>query len=165
MNSDGTQATAVLKSMFKFPEDSEVHIQCDVAQCAGGCSNDICPGDVLSAGLVGKQPTGDGTEDSTMLAATTVFVLDPADAPRMYSTNSNVFHVLDIVLISSISKLVSSRQSYRQYAKTLEFDRHGYCGCVSHWEFCSWSCYWWIFSCARQWAVVAPALKWVTYCL
>lgn len=82
VNSDGSQATAVLKSMFKFPEDSEVHIQCDVAQCNGGCANDVCPGDVLTAGLIGKQPTGNGLEDGTMLAATTVFVLDPADAPR-----------------------------------------------------------------------------------
>lgn len=84
MNSDGTQATAVLRSMFKFPEGSEVHIQCDVAQCNGGCASDVCPGDVLTAGLVGKQPTGNATEDGTMLAATTVFVLDPADAPRAY---------------------------------------------------------------------------------
>lgn len=84
VNSDGTQATAVLRSMFKFPEDSEVHIQCDVAQCNGGCTNEVCPGDVLTAGLVGKQPTGTGAEDGTMLAATTVFVLDPADAPRTY---------------------------------------------------------------------------------
>lgn len=88
VNSDGTQAMAVLRSMFKFPEDSEVHIQCDVAQCFGGCYNDVCPGDVLTAGVVGKQPTGNGTEDATMLAATTVFVLDPADAPRSYINTS-----------------------------------------------------------------------------
>lgn len=62
---------------------SEVHFQCDVIQCKGGCIDDYeCPGDVLSASSVkGKKPTGNGTEDGSNPAATTVFVLDPADAP------------------------------------------------------------------------------------
>lgn len=60
-----------------------MHLQCDIAQCHGGCADDICPGDVLTASVTkgGHKPTGNATEDGTMLAATTVFVLDPADAP------------------------------------------------------------------------------------
>lgn len=110
MNPDRTQATATLKSMFKFPEGrffyhflaiddfseigkvqdnlypllfqgSEVHIQCDVAQCVGGCFEENCPGDVLTASAIKNGRPGNKIEDGTTPAATTVFVLDPADAP------------------------------------------------------------------------------------
>lgn len=62
---------------------SEVHIQCDVAQCQGGCAEEFCPGDVAtaSANKGGYRP-GNKIEDGSTLAATTVFVLDPADAAR-----------------------------------------------------------------------------------
>lgn len=81
-NSDGTQATATLKSMFKFPEGSEVHIQCDIVQCNGLCSDiddSVCAGDA-SAFTKGGRALGQ-SDDGMLLAATTVFVLDPADAP------------------------------------------------------------------------------------
>ncbi|XP_055298010.1 uncharacterized protein LOC129566261 isoform X2 [Sitodiplosis mosellana] len=81
-NADRTQATAILKSMFKFPEGSEVHIQCDVAQCVGVCAEDVCPGDVLSASSVKGGRVGN-KEDGSSLAATTVFVLDPDKAPLL----------------------------------------------------------------------------------
>lgn len=63
---------------------SEVHIQCDVAQCVGGCAEDVCPGDVLTASSTKGGRPGNKVEDGSTLAATTVFVLDPADAPREY---------------------------------------------------------------------------------
>lgn len=60
-----------------------MHIQCDVAQCVGGCFEDVCPGDVLTASSIKGGRPGNKVEDGSMPAATTVFVLDPADAPRM----------------------------------------------------------------------------------
>lgn len=63
-----------------------MHIQCDVAQCVGGCFEEVCPGDVLTAstGVKGNRP-GNKVEDAAMLASTSVFVLDPSEAPRMFS--------------------------------------------------------------------------------
>lgn len=77
-NSDGVSATAMLKSMFKFPEGSEVHLQCDIVPCGvPGCAEmEAC---TSSAGLKGRSLVA--SDESVFLAATTVFVLDPADAP------------------------------------------------------------------------------------
>lgn len=77
-SSDGTSATAQLYSMFKFPEGSEVHIQCDIVQCPGKCSEeDTCS----SSSVKGSRPLSNG--EGMLLAATTVFVLDPADVPSI----------------------------------------------------------------------------------
>lgn len=66
---------------------SEVHLQCDVVQCSGGCADDeVCPGDTLTASInKGGRALGSKSEDGMLLAATTVFVLDPSEAPRKYS--------------------------------------------------------------------------------
>uniref|UniRef100_A0A182NL86 ZP domain-containing protein n=1 Tax=Anopheles dirus TaxID=7168 RepID=A0A182NL86_9DIPT len=81
-SADGTSATAQIMSMFKFSEGSEVHFQCDVVQCNGRCpelDESICTGDanafVKSARALGQ------VDDGMLLAATTVFVIDPAFAP------------------------------------------------------------------------------------
>lgn len=67
------------------PVGSEVHIQCNVAQCQGGCAEEFCPGDVATASIDknGFRP-GNKIEDGSTLAATTVFVLDPSDADRKF---------------------------------------------------------------------------------
>lgn len=83
---DGQSATAHLGSMFKFPDGSEVHLQCDVAQCLGRCNEALdCDNEVLRAGAVVTSQTKGGAlpkaGESMQLAATTVFVLDPAEAP------------------------------------------------------------------------------------
>lgn len=79
-NSDGTQANAVINSMFKFPEGSEVHLQCDVLQCAGGCNAEIdCSGSPV---IKGDRALGE-SNDGMLLAATTVFVLDP-NSPSIF---------------------------------------------------------------------------------
>ncbi|XP_017144939.1 uncharacterized protein LOC108157405 isoform X3 [Drosophila miranda] len=80
---DGRAAEATLTSMFKFPEGSEVHLQCDVIQCYGRCVEiDDC-NDVALAGFTkgsnGPRKFGPNEEGSS-LAGTTVFVLDPAEA-------------------------------------------------------------------------------------
>ena len=54
-------------------------MQCDVVQCNGGCA-DIS--DQCNSGFKGRAPSQN--EESILLAATTVFVLDPADAPRKH---------------------------------------------------------------------------------
>lgn len=76
-------------------------MQCDVAQCVGGCAEEICPGDVLAASSIkGSSRPGNKVEDGSMLAATTVFVLDPADAPctfyyfvRVSSSTGNLIYL------------------------------------------------------------------------
>lgn len=76
---DGHIAQSIIGSMFKFPEGAELHLQCDVIQCKDKCiENDRCNGDaqnVKSGRSIGE------TEEGTLLAATTVFVLDPSDVP------------------------------------------------------------------------------------
>ncbi|XP_002012895.2 uncharacterized protein LOC6588221 isoform X3 [Drosophila persimilis] len=86
---DGRAAEATLTSMFKFPEGSEVHLQCDVIQCYGRCVEiDDC-NDVALAGFTkgsnGPRKFGPNEEGSS-LAGTTVFVLDPAEA-RLVSSS------------------------------------------------------------------------------
>ena len=67
-------AEARLKSMFKFPEGSEVHFQCDISLCRGPCQQPVCtPGAVQSRALE--------SEEGPLMAATTVFVVDPSEAP------------------------------------------------------------------------------------
>lgn len=80
-NSDGTSATATIKSMFKFPEGSEVHIQCDVVPCSvpNCAAMETCTGASSNAGFKGRSLASN--DENMFLAATTVFVLDPADAP------------------------------------------------------------------------------------
>lgn len=74
-SSDGNSAYATIYSMFKFPEGSEVHLQCDVIQCAGGCKTEMdCTGSSTSKG---SRALGESNE-GMLLAATTVFVLDPS---------------------------------------------------------------------------------------
>ncbi|KAH8359411.1 hypothetical protein KR093_006531, partial [Drosophila rubida] len=80
---DGRAAEATVNSMFKFPEGSEVHLQCDVVQCYGRCVEiDDCR-DLALAGFTkgGNGPRQYGpNEEGSSIAGTTVFVLDPAEA-------------------------------------------------------------------------------------
>jgi hypothetical protein len=79
LSSDGKHATSMVTSMFKFPEGAEVHLQCDIMLCTDKCPEDEKCGDARAAfgeGVKGKAETG------VLLAATTVFVLDPAEVSR-----------------------------------------------------------------------------------
>ncbi|XP_065162928.1 uncharacterized protein [Atheta coriaria] len=67
-------ADAQLQSMFRFPESSEVHFQCDVGLCKGSCPDPNC-----SDG--GGQTKALVTDEGVLMAATSVFVLDPGEAP------------------------------------------------------------------------------------
>ncbi|CRK88251.1 CLUMA_CG002031, isoform B [Clunio marinus] len=78
-SADGLSATSMITSMFKFPEGAEVQIQCDIIMCNGKCVDDEkCVGD-SSAYVKGGRSLG--PVDGLLLAATTVFVLDPSDIP------------------------------------------------------------------------------------
>ncbi|XP_053686828.1 uncharacterized protein LOC128736375 [Sabethes cyaneus] len=80
---NGTTAIATLNSMFRFPEGSEVHFQCDVLQCNGLCpeeNSSICTEDI--ANTKSTRTLGQA-EQGILLAATTVFVLDPIDAKAL----------------------------------------------------------------------------------
>ncbi|XP_018574056.1 uncharacterized protein LOC108913072, partial [Anoplophora glabripennis] len=65
-------AEAQIKSMFRFPENSEVHIQCDVGLCKGSCPAPSCSGDTRPL----------NTDDGILMAATSVFVVYPGEPPR-----------------------------------------------------------------------------------
>ncbi|XP_018336489.1 uncharacterized protein LOC108744985 [Agrilus planipennis] len=67
------EANAQLTSMFKFPNSSEVHFQCDIVLCKGRCSPSSC--DSSSVAVKGAD-----NEEGVVMAATSVFVLDPSEA-------------------------------------------------------------------------------------
>lgn len=83
---DGRSAVAMLKSMFKFPEGSEVHFQCDIEQCSGKC---VDVDEAACNGRGGLERYIDDTKgraqgqqlNGMQLASSTVFVIDPALAP------------------------------------------------------------------------------------
>jgi hypothetical protein len=85
MSADGLSATAMISSMFKFENGSEIHFQCDVMQCNGKCEDDKdkCSGDP-SAYSKTSRGLGQPEDASALLAATTVFVLDPELIPRKF---------------------------------------------------------------------------------
>ncbi|CAH0555462.1 unnamed protein product [Brassicogethes aeneus] len=70
--SKGT-ADAQLRSMFRFPESSEVHLQCDIGLCKGSCPQPSCNGEATGRALA--------TDEGVLMAATSVFVVDPGEAP------------------------------------------------------------------------------------
>ncbi|GJQ80388.1 hypothetical protein Trydic_g12249 [Trypoxylus dichotomus] len=67
------QADAELE-MFRLPENSEVHFQCDVGLCKDSCPEPSCDSD-------GSQSKPLVTNEGVLLAASSVFVLDPNEAP------------------------------------------------------------------------------------
>ncbi|XP_072378581.1 uncharacterized protein [Diabrotica undecimpunctata] len=69
-------ANAQLASMFRFPDSSEVHFQCDVALCKGSCSIPSCSSDSIKSRALNP-------EEGVLMAATSVFVVEPVDAPRI----------------------------------------------------------------------------------
>ncbi|XP_055615236.1 uncharacterized protein LOC129761534 [Toxorhynchites rutilus septentrionalis] len=82
--SNGTTAVAMLNTMFRFPEGSEVHIQCDVVQCNGLCpviEDSACLEDASVATNSGR--TLGQAEEGILLAASTIFILDPIDAKAL----------------------------------------------------------------------------------
>lgn len=82
ISEDGQSGTAMISSMFKFSNGSEINFQCDIIQCAGKCPDeDKCTGDP-AAFTKTSRGLGQPEDASALLAATTVFVLDPSLLPR-----------------------------------------------------------------------------------
>lgn len=73
--------------MFKFPESTEVHFQCDIGICRGTCIDISCDSDLeplpsaqsASRSLANNVYTSN--DEGALMASTTVFVLDPGQAP------------------------------------------------------------------------------------
>lgn len=63
-------------------------MQCDIVQCKGKCSNEDPCTSIASFTKGGKN--GNEVTDGMGLAATTVYVLDPADAPCKFSFESGI---------------------------------------------------------------------------
>jgi len=82
-------ADATLYSMFRFPQSSEVHFQCDIAVCKGSCPDIQCETDLepLPAAQARSQDKDiystdtSSNDEGVLMASTSVFVLDPGDAP------------------------------------------------------------------------------------
>lgn len=85
---DGKSAIAMLKSMFKFAEGSEVHLQCDIEQCTGRCPNvddNSCKTATSERYIQEEKQRALGQpQNGLMLAASSVFVIDPDQAPCKY---------------------------------------------------------------------------------
>ncbi|CAG9819114.1 unnamed protein product [Phaedon cochleariae] len=69
-------ADAPVRSMFRFPDSSEVHFQCDIGLCKGPCAPQTCTSDVVQSRAL-------NTDEGILMAATSVFVVDPGDAPQI----------------------------------------------------------------------------------
>lgn len=88
ISDDGKTAVAMLKSMFKFPDISEMTFQCDIEQCSGRCaelSEAACGTGIARYSNEDVKRTPGQTQNGLMLVTTTVYVIDPQNAPRKFS--------------------------------------------------------------------------------
>ncbi|KAK3908464.1 Cuticlin-6 [Frankliniella fusca] len=89
-----SSAEAELRSMFRFPDSSQLHFQCDIALCRGPCPEPSCADDDfqlqqaglgLGSGLTAQSRALDQdalqAEEGALMASTSVFVLEPGEAP------------------------------------------------------------------------------------
>ncbi|KAJ8977946.1 hypothetical protein NQ317_017414 [Molorchus minor] len=67
-------ADAQIRSIFRFSDGSELHLQCEMALCRDNCPLPSCDGP-------SSQPLN--TDKGVLMAATNVFVLDPGQAPQV----------------------------------------------------------------------------------
>ncbi|VVD02813.1 unnamed protein product [Leptidea sinapis] len=71
VKSEMSSAELAIASMFRFPDSSQINLQCDIGICKGTCATLDCAEDG------GTEATD---EDGTVTASTGVFVLDPNDS-------------------------------------------------------------------------------------
>ncbi|KAL0277909.1 UNVERIFIED_CONTAM: hypothetical protein PYX00_005026 [Menopon gallinae] len=83
-------ADSNLYSMFKFSESPQMNFQCDVVVCKGACAEPVCDENIETlpdrARSLAKE---DASEEGTLLASTTVFVLEPGAEPYTESVCEN----------------------------------------------------------------------------
>ncbi|TMW47453.1 hypothetical protein DOY81_007471 [Sarcophaga bullata] len=78
---------AIISRFVPSLEGSEVHLQCDVIQCFGRCIDEedckqlAIAGAGYTKGSIGPPRKTYPNEEGSSIAGTTVFVLDPAEAP------------------------------------------------------------------------------------
>ncbi|GLV44384.1 uncharacterized protein CBL_10188 [Carabus blaptoides fortunei] len=78
-------ADAQLFSMFRFPESTEVHFQCDIGICKGVCIETACDSEIqpLAQSRSLANDVYSSPDEGVLMASTSVFVLDPGDAPQI----------------------------------------------------------------------------------
>lgn len=82
-----SSAEAELKSMFRFPNSSQLHFQCDIALCRGACPEPTCSDNEYELQQVSAQSRAldqdslQIADEGALMASTSVFVLEPGDAP------------------------------------------------------------------------------------
>ncbi|BES99884.1 Zona pellucida-like domain [Nesidiocoris tenuis] len=82
-DADG-HADSTLFAMFQFSDGNQVHFQCDVGVCKGGCPPLNCDDDI---GI--RAPTDGGV----IVASTSVFVLQPGDPAALAEvTEASIWH-------------------------------------------------------------------------
>lgn len=76
-------ADATLFSMFRFSDSSQVHFQCEIAVCRGSCGVPVCDDDPDEGIKGGSTINGQNVvgEEGSLLAGTSVYVLDPGEKP------------------------------------------------------------------------------------
>lgn len=79
------QADAQLFSMFRFSDSTEVHFQCDIGICKGSCIDTACDSEIqpLAQSRSLANDVYSSQDEGVLMASTSVFVLDPGDAPRI----------------------------------------------------------------------------------
>lgn len=79
-------ADAQLYSMFKFPDSTDVHFQCDIGICKGQCVDSACDGEIqpLAQSRSLANDVYSSNDEGVLMASTSVFVLDPGDAPSNF---------------------------------------------------------------------------------
>ncbi|RVE47098.1 hypothetical protein evm_008282 [Chilo suppressalis] len=70
VKTEGSTAEITIASMFRFPDSSQVNLQCDIAECKGSCMAVDCSAD-------GRNDPSD--EEALVTSSTGIFVLDPND--------------------------------------------------------------------------------------
>lgn len=76
--------------------DSEVHLQCNIIQCAGKCLEEDDCSSIAVAGVGFTRSFPDhkigSNEESAGLAGTTVYVIDPEKASCMYAKHLHLIN-------------------------------------------------------------------------
>lgn len=82
-----SSAEAELKSMFRFPDSSQLHFQCDIALCRGACPEPTCSDDeyqlVSAQSRALDQDSLQVADEGALMASTSVFVLEPGEGPQV----------------------------------------------------------------------------------
>lgn len=78
-NKTSHSAEAKLYSMFKFPNSNQIHVQCDIVLCRGGCEQVTCPSNYEQLPRALPRNPSNGEDNVQLLVSTSAFVLHPGE--------------------------------------------------------------------------------------